>query len=113
MGANKRRKRMPSFVGLPREMLKNPEWRTGLSNSAKILYVHLKHKYVGWNNGEIVLHYSEVMDFMSKSTICRAFKELEEKGWIERMRKIGGEYRFTVQYSLTGNHDPAIFRYGF
>ena len=82
MKPGKRREKMPPFVALPRAMLKESAWRTGLSSSAKIVYVHLKYKFVGTNNGEICLHYSELKDFMASATICRAFKELEVKEWI-------------------------------
>lgn len=103
-----RHNKVPPFVALPRQTLKSPEWRTGLSSSAKILYLHLKNKFVGYNNGEICLHYSEVSDFMAMATIRKSFKELEEKGWIEVSRKIGGDYRFTKTYTLTGRHDSWI-----
>jgi len=111
MKPGKRSKRLPPFVALPREMLKSPAWRSGLRSSAKILYIHIKHKYVGYNNGEICLHYNELRDFMAPGTISRAFKELEEKGWIDREDQVGGKYRFTVFYKLTGKYDSAIGQY--
>lgn len=113
MKRGKKRRRFPSFVGLPREMLKSPEWRKGLSKSEKILYIHLKSKYVGHNNGEICLHYSEMKDMMSPGTISNAFKSLENKEWIERERTVGGKYRFTTYYRLTGKHDTAISKFNF
>ena len=111
MKPGKRREKMPPFVALPRAMLKESAWRTGLSSSAKIVYVHLKYKFVGTNNGEICLHYSELKDFMASATICRAFKELEVKEWIHKEQIVGGKYRFTVKYRLTGKHDEAISRF--
>lgn len=108
MKPGKRSNKHPPFVGLPREMLKRPEWRSGLSHTGKVLYIHLKHKFVGYNNGEICLHYSELTDFMASGTISRAYKELEEKGWIVRERQVGGKYRFTVYYRLTGKYDTWI-----
>jgi len=92
-------------------MLKNPAWRSGLSSSAKVLYIHLKYKFVGYNNGEICLHYSELEDLMASATISRAFRELEAKDWIIRERQAGGQYRFTVYYRLSGKHDNAIRRF--
>ena len=86
-------------------MLKSPEWRTGLTSSEKIVYIHLKYKFVGWNNGDIELHYSELRDFLAPGTIWMAFKGLEKKGWIERT-KYGGLYRFVNKYRLTGKCDP-------
>lgn len=103
--------KLPPFVALTREMLKNPAWRTGLSSSSKVLYIHIKHKFVGHNNGEICLHYSEVKDFMAPATISKAFRELESKEWISKEQTIGGKYRFTAYYRLTGKYDPAISRF--
>ena len=111
MKPRKRRDKLPPFVALTREMLKNPAWRSGLRSSAKVLYIHLKYKFVGYNNGEICLHYSEMRDFMAPATISSAFRELEEKEWIAKERSVGGQYRFTTYYRLTGKYDPAIFRY--
>lgn len=111
MKPGKRSNKLSPFVALTREMLKNPAWRSGLGSSAKVLYIHLKYKFVGHNNGEICLHYSELRDFMHPATISRAFQELEEKNWIERARQIGGKYRFTVLYKLTGKYDSAVHRF--
>jgi hypothetical protein len=109
----KRKKRYASFIAIERQTLKDPAWRTGLTPSEKILYIHLKHKYVGTNNGEICLHYSEMKDMMSPATIARAFKGLKEKGWIEVAAHLWGRYRFQLHYKLTGKYDTAIHRYNF
>lgn len=108
MKPGKRRDKYPPFVALTREMLKNPAWRSGLSNSAKVLYIHLKYKFTGQNNGEICLHYSEMEDFMAPATIAKAFRELEAKEWISVERRVGGQYRFTTYYRLTGKYDKSI-----
>ena len=105
-----KRRRFPSFVALGRQMLKSKEWRQELSYSEKILYIHLKYKYVGDNNGEIELHYSELEDFMSPATISKAFKGLLKKGWIEKTKQ-GGLYRFRNFYKLTGKYDDALVNY--
>jgi DNA-binding MarR family transcriptional regulator len=102
----KRDKSNKSFVMLPRRMLRDQEWK-GLSPAAKILYVHLKGKYNGHNNGAIRLYYSElkgVRGISSPNTASRAFRELEKKGWIKRT-KLGGVYRRINEYELTGKHD--------
>ena len=106
-----RRRKLPPFVALGRGMLKSPEWR-GLIPSAKIIYIHLKYKYVGHNNGDIELHYSELTDMMSKSTISRAFKELIDKEWVG-VTNIGGLYRRRNKYRLTGKYDEIIGKYIF
>jgi DNA-binding MarR family transcriptional regulator len=111
MKPNKRR-RFPSFVALDRAMLKAKEWRLELSASEKLLYIYLKNKYVGINNGEIELHYSELADLMAPGTIARAFKGLEQKGWIEKT-KFGGLYRYVNRYRLTGKYDRTLVSYNF
>lgn len=103
----RRRKKHNSFVMLDRWLLfQCKEWQD-LSNSARVLYVLLKGKYNGSNNGEIRLYYSELLKykgFSSSSTIRKAIKELEEKGWIGRTR-IGGLIRYSNKFKLTGRYD--------
>lgn len=94
---------------LPRKMLRSHEWKI-LKPAAKILYIHLKGKYNGHNNGEIRLYYSElkgIQGLSSPSTVSKAFKELEEKGWIKKT-KLGGLYRSINEYELTGNYDDYL-----
>jgi len=95
-----------SFVMLPRKMLRSEIWKD-LNPASKLFYIHLKGKYNGSNNGEIRLHYSElkgVKGISSPSTINKAIKELEEKGWIER-KEPGGLYRRPNKFLFTGKHD--------
>jgi len=97
-------------VALAREMLKSKEWQEDLTASEKVLYIHIKNKYVGTNNGEICLHYSELRRIMAPATASKAFKGLETKGWIEKT-KIGGMFRYVNHYKLTGKHDAALLNY--
>ncbi len=108
MGKRKRAK-LPPFVALSREMLRSKEWREGLSSSAKVLYIHIKHKYVGSNNGLIRLYYSEMRDVMADGTITQAFEDLERGGWIERIKVGHGKYRWVYDIKLTGKYDRIIF----
>ncbi len=104
-----RKKRFNNFVMVPRKILKLNEWRS-LSPSAKILYVHLKAKYNGANNGSIDLHYSElegIRGLSSHSTISKALKELLEKDWIKKTQ-FGGLYRHSNKYELTGRFDDYL-----
>lgn len=98
-----------SFVMLPRKMLRTKEWRE-LRPAAKILYIHLKGKYNGSNNGKIHLPYSELEEIKgmsSHSTISGAIKELEGKGWVKRT-KLGGLYRNHNEFELTGKYDDYL-----
>jgi len=106
----KRDKWGPPFVRLERRLiLKDENWRQ-LSPGAKMLYLFLKAKYNGSNNGQIKLHYSELKDcagFKNPRSISAAFQELEKKDWIKRS-KIGGLHRFTNEYTLTGRYDALL-----
>jgi ribosomal protein L28 len=103
------KKRFNNFIMVPRKILNLDEWKN-LSPSAKILYIHLKARYNGSNNGSIHLHYSEltgIKGLSSHSTISKAFKELLDKAWIKRTR-FGGLYRYSNQFELTGRFDDYI-----
>ena len=105
----KKDKRFNSFVAIPRKTLWNKEWKE-LSSSAKILYLYLKAKYNGHNNGSIRLYYSElkgIKGLSSDSTISNAFKELEQKEWIRRTN-LGGLYRRINEYGLTSKFDDYL-----
>jgi predicted transcriptional regulator len=95
---------------LGRDMLFScQEWKQ-LSPAAKLVYIYLKAKHNGRNNGEICLHYSELetsRGLGSPSTVSKAFKELEKAGWI-RKTKHGGLYRYQNLYELTGRYDHWI-----
>lgn len=109
-----KRDRYSSFVGLERRLFsrdregqpKCPEFRQ-LSPRAVVLYLYLKAKFNGSNNGQIAFHYSEIKGangYRSPKSIAAAIRELEAAGWIERTR-FGGLYRFQNLYRLTGRFD--------
>ena len=103
-----RNKSHSSFVMLPRKMIRGKEWKK-LSPAARELYIQLKGKYNGSNNGKIRLYYSElesIEGLRSPSTRSKAFRELESKGWVKRT-KLGGLYRYFNEYSLTGKYDDS------
>jgi len=110
MSKKRRRKKVHSFIWLSRRLLlKDENWR-GLSPAAKLLYIYLKSKFNGSNNGQIKLHYSElqtIRGFKNPNVIASAFKELEAKEWINR-RKVGGLYRYQNEYKLTGKYDELL-----
>jgi len=70
----------------------------------------MKGKYNSKNNGRIRLYYSELKKIKGLSgtkTISKAFKELEMKEWIRRVKQ-GGMYGRPNEYELTGKYDPSI-----
>lgn len=101
-----------SFVMISRSMLfRCEEWR-GLSPKAKILYLYLKAKYNGSNNGNIRLYYSElngIKGFSSDATKSRAFQELVRNNWVRKMSiRIAGSCRNNNDYQLTGEYDELV-----
>lgn len=105
-----RRDRFSSFVALDRKLIFHTPAFRQLSPRAVTLYIYLKSKFNGANNGKIRLHYSElkgVKGFGSPSTISKTFEELESAGWIKRTH-IGGLYRFQNDYQLTGQFDERV-----
>jgi len=94
--------RLPPFVPLRRDLMKDPVWRK-LSSSAKIAYVYLRGKFHPQNTeiNEVSLTYSEMKDMMSSKTLSRAFKELQETGFIEKT-KDGGMFGGACRYKFIG-----------
>lgn len=99
-----------SFVMIPRGMLFNcKEWKE-LSAPAKLLYIMIKARYNGSNNGDISLPYSALKDYRgisSSATISKASSELQKAKFIER-RQIGGLFRRQNYYKLTGRFDDHL-----
>jgi hypothetical protein len=108
--AKRRRKNgrdSPPFARLEKDMLLNCSGWKDLSPSAKLLYMYIKAKYNGSNNGEIKLSYSElsgVKGISSSRTISKAQLELTTKEWIE-ITTHGGMYRYSNLYKLTWRFD--------
>lgn len=90
-------------------MLHNDEWKN-LSAAAKILYVIVKSRFNGKNNGHIQVHYSSLVGIKglsSPSTISKAFRKLETKGW-NRRTNLGGLFGRINEYLMTGKFDDYI-----
>ena len=92
--------RLPPFVALYKALLKDPSWRA-ISSSAKVVYIYMRSKFNTSTFGEVSLAYSEISDMMSTKTISRAFKELLDKGFIEKT-KHGGLYGGVCKYKFIG-----------
>jgi len=111
MGLAKRRRKdgrdSPPFARFEKDMLLNCSGWKDLSSSAKLLYMYIKSKYNGSNNGKIKLPYAElsgVKGISSSRTISKAQLELTTKGWIQ-ITQYGGMYRYSNLYKLTWRFD--------
>lgn len=93
---------------LRRDLLKDPEWRK-LSSSAKILYIYLRSKFNNSTLGEVALAYSEIKDIMSSKTTSKAYKDLLQGKWIEKV-KAGGLYGGVCTYKFIGRYKDFFYQ---
>lgn len=90
----KGRTKTASFVMLTHHMMDSPAWKS-LSANAQALWVHIRRRYNGSNNGDIPLSCREAGDFLniSKNTASKAFDELLDRGFL----KVGMYSSFTCK----------------
>ncbi|MHA6289136.1 DeoR family transcriptional regulator [Maricaulis sp. CAU 1757] len=81
--AKGRRVKGGQFVPLSYPMAHSDAWRSLGGASAKV-YVELRSRFNGGNNGDLSLSYGEAADLLGlgKSTVRRAFEELQAKGFV-------------------------------
>jgi AraC-like DNA-binding protein len=84
-----RSKGEPRFIQLFYSILRHPAWRS-LGGPAAKIWIELRSSFNGRNNGHIFLSYEDAATrlHLSKTTVARAFTELEAKGFI-RLRERG------------------------
>src|SRR5215510_4634849 len=111
VNATGRSKRGGQFVPIPYDMAESAAWRS-LSGAAVKVYVELRHRYNGGNNGVLSLSLDEAarLLYLGKATVARAFTELEAKGFVH-MKLRGRWYgRQATAYSVAdrpfGTHPP-------
>jgi DNA-binding transcriptional MocR family regulator len=78
-----RSKKVEQFALLPYDMLKSAAWRSLGGNTVRVL-LELHTRFHGKNNGEVFLSLEEAASALSigKATAHRAFKELEDRGFL-------------------------------
>lgn len=83
MGKSNRKDNEGQYAPMPYAVLRSPAWRS-LSGAAVKLFFELHTRYNGGNNGKITLSMNEAVKALGigKATVQRAFKDLEEKGFI-------------------------------
>lgn len=104
----RRNHRAPPFVMVTRGLLRDQKWRK-LSSSAKVLWIYMRSKFNYETLSEVTLAYSEMKDMMSSKTISRAFKELQETGFIEKT-KYGGLFGGVCAYKFIGEHKDYFYK---
>ena len=90
------------YVALPYAMLKSPAWRS-LSGNAVRVWFELHTRYNGGNNGAVRLSFAEAVAALhiSKATAQRAFRELQEKGFIALVKQGNWYHRQAHEWRLT------------
>ena len=90
------------YMGISYVMAHSPAFRS-LSGAALKVWIELRSRYNGRNNGRLTLSWDEAAHLlhMGKSTIGRALEELKEKGFIV-MTKPGHWYgRMATEWAVT------------
>lgn len=75
------------FVQLHEWFMKCPAWAT-LKPEPRALYIELKRRFNGKNNGHLTFSYREAAEALNahRNTVGLWFRELEERGFIRRTR---------------------------
>lgn len=99
-----KRKGKAKFIMLERYLYRSPAWQA-LDSHACRLYLELKDRYDGQNNGRIALSCRDAATILkaSKATASRAFSSLIENGFV-RVSKVSGfniKSRTATEYRLT------------
>lgn len=97
-----RSKREGQFVALPYTTLRHPAWRSLSGNAVKV-FLELHSRFHGGNNGKLSVSMDEGAKLlhMSKSSVQRAFLELEKAGFIVKMRHGQWYGRLATEWRLT------------
>lgn len=89
-----------TFTALRHDVINSPGF-LGLSNSAKVAFLHLLAKYNRKNNGDLSAPLNRAKEYFNLSSpgLSVALKELEQNGFIDTTRQ-GGKNQCSL-YALT------------
>ncbi|WP_170474676.1 helix-turn-helix domain-containing protein [Ruegeria arenilitoris] len=90
------------YVNLPYAMLKSPAWRA-LSGPAVKLLLELHTRFNGGNNGKLYLSLNEAAEILGlgKATVQRAYRELQDKGFLVLEKEGSWYHRQAHEWRLT------------
>jgi len=77
-----KKKTVRRFALVEKEILYSRSWAT-LTDSAKVVYLHLKGEFDGSNGDRLKLPYSQMKAIMGNATYWRGIKSLEQAGFID------------------------------
>lgn len=97
-----RNKSAGAFLPIPYTMARSDAWRS-LSGSAVKVWIEIRCRYNGFNNGELSLSLREAASLlgMSQTTVKRAFDELVMKGFLRKTREGHWYGRRAAEYAVT------------
>jgi hypothetical protein len=97
-----RSKSKGQFIPIPYPMARSDAWRT-LSGAAVKVWVELRVRYHGGNNGDLSLSLDEAARLLhiGKNTAQRAFRELEQKGFLKLVERGQWYGRKATRWSVT------------
>lgn len=108
------------WVQLPEWLLSSPAWQS-LSVGARALYVEIKRRYKGGNNGDVRLSHREAASALGvhRNTVGPWFRELEALGFIRQLEGphlgpsgIGQTARWALdEYDSDTDSKPALKRF--
>ncbi|WP_375210474.1 helix-turn-helix domain-containing protein [Hyphomonas jannaschiana] len=102
VNAKGRNKGEGQYMPLPYNLTKSGAFRS-LSGNALKVFIELRSRFNGVNNGRLSLSYQDAADLlgMSKSSVKRAFDELIEKGFLKKRREGQWYGRLAAEYIVT------------
>ena len=103
MGSSKRKKDGEGqYAPLPYTMLRSAAWRN-LSGAAVKVFLELHTRFNGSNNGAVRLSYAEAAEAlgMGKATVQRAFRDLQDEGFVALEREGNWYHRQAHEWRLT------------
>ena len=95
-------KKRGQFVPIPYVMAHSPAWRSLKGNAVKV-YIELRSRFHGGNNGDLSLSYREAQTLLGigRSSAARAFEELQLKGFIQKTSQGRWYGRKAATYRVT------------
>lgn len=102
INAKGRNKGEGQYMPLPYNLTRSAAFRR-LSGNALKVFIEIRSRFNGVNNGRLSLSYQDAADLlgMSKSSVKRAFDELVEKGFLKKRREGQWYGRLAAEYILT------------
>ncbi len=98
----KGRRDTPPFIMLRLDIYDHPAWKA-LSSKAVLIWLEIRKRYNGRNNGEISLSVREaaIVAHCSKDTALKALNQLQTHGFIKMNNKGHFQNRHATTWTLT------------